>query len=131
MARGPTCAKLDGMLAWTLFGATCAIAIGRCLLAIAPADNAPADAATRAAAFDDIASHESEMRAHAAEQFPTDPWSQDDCFHEQERSRARDFARRHGVRVSDVLDAIDEGLHDSARQDLVATVPPCRPRAIY
>jgi hypothetical protein len=119
------------MLPWTLFGATCAIAIARCLLATAPPLGAPADAATRAAAFDDIASHESEMRAHAAKEFPTDPWSQDDCFHEQERTRARDFARRRGVRVSDVLDAVDEGLHARARENLVATVPPCRPRADY
>src|SRR2546423_811160 len=131
IAGGPGHARRRRMLAWSFFATTCVVAIGLCLIATAPADASPADAAARRDAFAEIAAQEREMRAQSAEAFPTDPWSQDDAFHAMERQRAIAFAHRRGVRVGDVLDAVDEGLRGQALRGLVATVPPCRPRAIY
>jgi hypothetical protein len=121
------------LVSWSPFVAVCAIALGRALL-VSPSPESPAaDDATRRAAFADIAAHEAEMRQVAAKDFPTDPWSQDDSFHEQERRRARDFANARHVRFTDVLDGIDEGLRARAagQEKTIATVPPCHPRAIY
>ena len=66
--------------------------------------------------------------------FPTEPWSQDDFFHATESKEAHAFARAHSVPVTDILDALDEGLRARRSQgdrSIVSTVPPCHPRAIY
>jgi hypothetical protein len=74
------------------------------------------------------------MRSTAADAFPSDLWSRDDDFHRHELDRARAWATHHHLRLGDVLFAVDEGLRSQWPHDggpLVATVPPCRPRAIY
>ena len=100
---------------WVPFALVCAFGLGRALTANVPAEPPPADVAEKT--------------------FPTDLWSRDDDFHQREAARARDWARTHHMRVGDALSAIDEGLREhwpsGSPTPLVATVPPCRPRAIY
>lgn len=121
--------------AWAPFAVLCAIALGRALLARAPEALPPLDQAQQREAFRFVASDETAERREAAKTFPTDVWSRDDDFHQRESSRARDWARSHRARVEDVLLAIDEGIRSGwptgNPKPPVATVPPCRPRAIY
>ncbi len=121
--------------AWGTFAASCAVALALAIGARAPERAPAATEADRRAAFRAIASDEGHMRSAAADAFPGDLWSRDDDFHRHELDRAVDWAKEHGVRVSDVLSAIDEGLRSHWPNDndgpLVATVPPCRPRAVY
>jgi hypothetical protein len=141
-ARGLPRAIRQGvnLSSWLFFAAACTFAAARAVVAAPPPVPPPANEAVQRAAFIDIAEHEREMRQDAAKSFPTDPWSQDDAFHDLERKRAITFARGHSVRTGDVLDAIDRGMREGWAQTeeagrtsapLVATVPPCRPRAIY
>jgi hypothetical protein len=121
---------------WVPLAAVCAVAIGRALLGAAPQPLPPiGDQAAEQAAFLALASQEATVRAEAAKAFPTDLWSRDDDFHERELRRARDWAGAHRVRLGDVLRAVDEGMRATWPHKnptpLVATVPPCRPRAIY
>jgi hypothetical protein len=120
---------------WLPFALVCAIAVGRALLSHPGAQPAPLDETQRREAFRFVASDEQGERREAAKTFPTDLWSRDDDFHQREMTRARDWANSHHARLADVLSAVDEGLregwpHGSAVPP-AATVPPCRPRAIY
>ena len=82
-----------------------------------------------------IAVAEPAMRQRAVTKFPMDPWSADDDFHVFELQSVRDYARDHHFGLADVLDALDSGLRNGwppgAAVPHTATVPPCRPRAIY
>jgi len=121
--------------AWVPFALVCAVGLGRALTARVPPQRGVADEAQRREAFRHVASDEAAERHEAAKVFPTDLWSRDDDFHQREQQRAREWAGSHSVRVGDALSAIDEGLRErwptGASKPLVATVPPCRPRAIY
>jgi hypothetical protein len=121
--------------AWVPFVLVCAIGLGRTLTASAPSPPAPIDDAQKRDAFRFVASDEYLERREASKTFPTDLWSRDDDFHQRESSRARDWAKSHHARVEDVLLAVDEGIRSGwptgNPKPLVATVPPCRPRAIY
>jgi hypothetical protein len=117
------------------FALVCALAVGRALVSRSAEQPAPLDDAQRHEAFRFVASDEVPERREAAKTFPTDLWSRDDDFHQREQQRARDWASSHHARLADVLSAVDQGLregwpHGSAVPP-VATVPPCRPRAIY
>jgi hypothetical protein len=120
---------------WAPFALLCALAVGRALTAPVPPLPPAPDDAQRRDAFRYVASDETAERREAAKTFPTDLWSRDDDFHSREARRAREWARSHHVRVGDVLSAIDQGLREhwpsGSSVPLVATVPPCRPRAIY
>jgi hypothetical protein len=119
---------------WFIFLAVCAAALVRALTAISPPIVARADTALRAFALEDLVSREADSRKSAAKHFPTEPWSQDDFFHATESKEAHAFARAHSVPVTDILDALDEGLRARRSQgdrSIVSTVPPCHPRAIY
>jgi hypothetical protein len=117
------------------FALVCAIGLGRALIASAPPQPPPLDEAQEHDAFRFVASDEVAERREAAKTFPTDLWSRDDDFHQREATRTRDWARAHHARIEDALSAIDEGLRErwpsGSSAPLVATVPPCRPRAIY
>ena len=121
--------------AWVPFALVCAVALGRALTVTVPARPPPADEALKRAAYQFVAFDEAAERREAAKTFPTDLWSRDDDFHQREAKRAREWAGSHQVRVEDALSAIDEGLRErwstGASVPPVATVPPCRPRAIY
>jgi hypothetical protein len=121
--------------AWIPFALVCAVGLGRALTSSVPPPLPPADEAQRREAFRFVASDEAAERHEAAKTFPTDLWSRDDDFHQREAARAREWARTHRVRFADALLGIDEGLRErwptGSPTPLVATVPPCRPRAIY
>jgi hypothetical protein len=121
--------------AWLPFAVVCAVGLGRALIAGVPPRPPAADDAQRREAYRFVASDEVPERREAAKTFPTDLWSRDDDFHQREASRARDWARTHNVPFGDALSAIDEGLRErwpnGSATPPVATVPPCRPRAIY
>lgn len=110
-------------------------ALIRALTAKAPASGERASEALRHQAFAEIASEEPAMRAAAAHEFPGDAWSQDDDFHEHEQKMARSLAAKNGVRLGDVLRALDDGLRErwppAPRVHLNPGVPPCRPRLSY
>jgi hypothetical protein len=117
-----------------LFPLVCAVALGRALLTPAPPPRDRASDAVKREAFADFRTHERESRRKAAHDFPTDPWSEDDAFHAYESDRARAFADKHHVTKTDVFDALDEGMraqHARGDKTMLATVPPCHPRAIY
>jgi len=122
-------------VAWGVAALLAAIALVRVATAQAADPGvAPSEEAQREA-FDQIANQESELRVHAAKEFPGDPWSQDDEFHHGEAGRARWYSDRRGVSLAHVLRALDDGLHGrwpkprGAR--LVTGVQPCRPRLDY
>ena len=121
--------------AWAPFALVCAVALGRVLTVTVPARPPPADEVLRRTVFQHVASDEAAERREAAKTFPTDLWSRDDDFHQREAKRARDWSSSHQMRYEDALSAIDEGLRErwpsGSPVPLVATVPPCRPRAIY
>jgi hypothetical protein len=121
--------------AWIPVAAVCAAAVVRALTARPLPSAAESDLATRHKAFRAIVDGEATMRKEGAKTFPTDLWSRDDDFHKLEWQKARDWASAQRARPGDVLSAIDEGIRErwpyGAPSPLAATVPPCRPRAIY
>ena len=122
------------LVCWLAFPLVCAVATVRVLLAHPPAAAARADETAKRQAFLEMRTHEPEMRRQAAQDFPTDPWSQDDAFHAYEMDRARTFADKHHTALTDVWAALDAGMRaQRARGDksMIASVPPCHPRAIY
>lgn len=80
-----------------------------------------------------LASEELAMRKTSAKTFPTDPWSQDDDFHNQEYRRLQQFATDKKVNIASLIYALDEGMREGwpHPRAIRPTVPPCRPRAIY
>ena len=84
-------------------------------------------------AYRDVTSRERQMRRDAAVKFPGDLWSQDDDFHQREADEMRSFSSGREVRLSDVLRAVDDGMHERWLSPVtpIATVPPCRPRLSY
>ena len=120
---------------WLVTAVAIAVALGRA--ATAPLVDRPTPSAEpeEREVFELLASEESAMRKKAAGNFPGDPWSQDDDFHNAERQRAIWFSDRKGLSLPHVLRALDDGLHgrwpappDASVQP---TVPPCRPRLAY
>jgi hypothetical protein len=120
---------------WAAFGAIVLVAMGRAATAAPLPDAHPASEDVQREVFAILASEERTMRRDAAKDFPADAWSQDDAFHNSEYKRARTLAGERGVRFSDVLLAIDEGMHKQWPHVADAwqkpTVPPCRPRPIH
>ncbi len=119
---------------FAVFPLVCAVALGRAVFVAAPSPKPRADKATRFQAFTELRGHEHEMRLKAVQDFPTDPWSQDDAFHAFESDRAKSFADGHRIALTDVLDALDDGMRTQrARGDrtMTSSVPPCHPRVIY
>ncbi len=113
----------------------CAIALVRVVTAPTAVEPMHADEAARRGAFFAIASEENKMRRDAEKKFPTDPWSQDDDFHNSERTRVKAIAAERGMSVTETWWAIDEGIRSGWPHELSSfvrvTVPPCQPRAIY
>jgi hypothetical protein len=120
---------------WAVFGSIVLVAMGRAATAAPLPSAGPAGEGTKSEVFALIAAEERTMRRDAAKDFPADAWSQDDAFHNLEYKRARILAGERGVRLADVLLAIDEGMHQKWPHVSDAwqkpTVPPCRPRPIH
>jgi len=109
------------------------VAVARAATASPPKDGQPATDALAKDAYGEVISRERAMRHEAALKFPGDPWSADDDYHDREQGQARAFASSHDTRLSDVLRAVDDGMH--ARWPAPAApdpkAPPCRPRLAY
>ena len=124
-----------GRIAWLGFGAVCVAAVALAAFAPKIPTDPESDEATRKKVWYSVSSEEPSMRKSAAKGFPTDPWSQDDDFHNQEFRRVQNFASSDKVSVGSLLSAIDEGMRArwprSPLSNPRATVPPCRPRPIY
>jgi hypothetical protein len=116
------------------FAALCAVATARAAFSPAIPSRGLGDEAVQRAAFDELRSQEPARRRAAATDFPTDPWSQSDAFHDAEAKAAQAFANHHKVSLTAVLAGLDDGMRAArARGDRKTTgsVPPCHPRAIY
>ena len=124
-----------GRIAWIGFGAACVAAVALASFAPQLPPNPEAKDETRKNVWYSIASEEPAMRKSAAKGFPTDPWSQDDDFHNQEFRRVQNSASVEKVSVGSLLSAMDEGMRSrwphSPLSNPRPTVPPCRPRPIY
>jgi hypothetical protein len=123
------------VVAWIVFGAIVVLGFARALAARPIASPPPADEHARRAAYVLMVTEEQNMRRDAIKDFPADPWSQDDAFHNLEYRRAKEIARKRGMSVQDVLLAMDEGMRERWPKPVAinqkATVPPCRPRPIH
>lgn len=122
-------------LAWLGVGAACVVALVVAARAPQIPPDPEADEALQKSAYFSVASDEPSLRKSAAKSFPTDPWSQDDDFHNQEFRRAQSLATSNKVSVGSILRGLDEGMRSRWPHATYATqrttVPPCRPRPIY
>jgi len=116
-----------------LIGVVAVLACVRAATAKPPADGGAMNDAVARDVYRDVTSRERSMRRDAAVKFPGDLWSQDDDFHERENERVRALAGDKGVRLTDVVRAIDDGMRARWPTNVqpVAIVPPCRPRLSY
>ena len=83
--------------------------------------------------FSGFAMEEPRMRRQAEKDWSTDPWSQDDAFHNLEHQRAWNLANQMKTSEAEVLRAVDDGMREGWPQwgaQMKTTVPPCRPRPI-
>jgi hypothetical protein len=102
-----------------------------------PPPGRPATAEERKGLANDIAGHERAWEDDAMRGFPSDLWSQRDDFHGLEFRGVFDVKGAHGVRLEDVLKAVDDDVHlrqatspsDSDPRD--ARAVPCKPRPVY
>lgn len=134
MSERPTNPRRHATIAaWLVSCAVVATAVVKVVSAQPPQRAASADERTARRVFDSIAANEGMMRARAAQNFPGDPWSQDDDFHAMESQRAYQQANANRIALSETLRAIDDGLRSGWQRQgsLRATVAPCRPRPVY
>jgi hypothetical protein len=119
---------------------TIVIGMAVVLLAVRHPAPKPARSATgseRAEAAALVATKESEWNDDVARSFPGDRWSQRDDFHGRELGRVIEIARAKGIRVDDVLRAVDDDLHRMPVRSFDAPDPrnaravPCKPRPVY
>jgi hypothetical protein len=84
-----------------------------------------------------IATQEKEWLKKTGENFPRDNWSQSDDFHGLEFREMTRLAREKGLRVEDVLRAVDDDMHRlpatraSDPDTRAAHAVPCKPRPFY
>jgi hypothetical protein len=109
------------------------LAVVRVATARPPEDGKAITDAVAHDVYRDVTGRERTMRRDAAVKFPGDLWSQDDDFHERENEQVRSIASGKGVRFTDVVRAVDDGMHAHWATNVqpIATVPPCRPRLSY
>lgn len=129
-------------LAWALPVLALGLAVSGPLSAEAPAPLSRDTAAdgtrfglrleARRALFDELVREDAHWKAIAARAFPDDPWAQADHWTDHMSLRARWMAREHGVSITRILLAYDEGIHagwrGSAGQRLRAAFPPLASR---
>jgi hypothetical protein len=121
-----------------------AITVG-CVLVIAvrvarapePTPQRVATPKERAEIAEEIAANERAWEDETRQNFPSDHWSQRDDFHGREFRLSFEIAKTRGIRVEDVLRAIDDDIH--GRRVKVQSSPdlrnaravPCKPRPFY
>ena len=120
------------------------VALGCLVIVTARVAAAPGPVPARAATLaerdemaHDIASREQGWWVETVQNFPEDHWSQRDDFHGREFRKVIDLANARGIRVEDVLRAVDDDIHvrrvrtQSAPDDRNARAVPCKPRPFY
>jgi len=121
-----------------------AVAIG-CLLfvtvGVARAPEPPlrrrATVAEQAEVAEAIAASERGWTQETTQNFPADRWSQRDDFHGREYRKVEELANEKGIRMEDVLRAVDDDMHRRAARsadapdDRNALAVPCKPRPFY
>jgi len=110
-----------------------AVVAGQAATAEPPPEGRAATPQEREEIANQFARMEPGWRRDAARAFPGDRWSADDHFHSFELRLARQIAGSRGLRLTDVLMAIDEGLRreypgSPGRKPGAA---PCKPRPFY
>lgn len=127
--------RVLSILGWVVFAGSFVVAFGRALASEPKSAPPPAPEHQRRNAYTVIAADERNMRRESIKDFPADPWSQDDGFHNSEYRRARQVATQRSMSLQDVLRAMDEGMREHwpkpAGIHQKPTVPPCRPRPIH
>ena len=78
-----------------------------------------------------VAASEQDWREKAANDFPSDQWSQRDAFHGHEAAMVRDLARGSSVSYEDVFKAIDDDVHRTRGRDRNAQAVPVHPRPVF
>ena len=115
--------------------AAASVACWRAARASADPEVVSGDEAVARQAFNDVTSRETSERRQAALHYPGSNWSQQDDFHEQERTAILAYADSHKVTLSTVMSALDEGMRESWRPPGDVTISqrivPCRPRLNY
>ena len=118
------------------FGCVLVVAV-RAALASAPPARRVATADERAEIAQTIASQERDWTSETTQNFPADDWSQRDDFHGREYRKIQELVSEKGVRIEDVLRAIDDDVHrrnaksPGAPDDRHARAVPCKPRPFY
>jgi hypothetical protein len=111
------------------------VACVRAARAHAPPETVSSDEAALRQAYAEVTSREPSERRQAALNFPGSNWSQQDDFHAAEKNTILGFAAAHGVSVSTVTRALDQGMREvwPTRAGIVLSqrVIPCRPRLTY
>lgn len=114
-----------------------AVVAVRVALAAAPVPSRQATPEELAEIASDIASNERTWANETAQHFPADRWSQRDDFHGREYRRAEELAKEKGVRIEEVLRAVDDDIHRRAARspddidERQAGAIPCKPRPFY
>jgi hypothetical protein len=121
-----------------------AVAIGCLLVVTIRIALAPAPKPARHATQDELSeiaqavgSSERAWTNETTQNFPLDNWSQRDDFHGREWRKAKELAKEKGLRVEDVLRAVDDDIHrrkarsPDAPDDRNARAIPCKPRPFY
>lgn len=117
---------------------TCVVVVVvRVAIAPGPMIRRAATPAERVEIAQAIAKSEGAWNEESTRGFPEDHWSQRDDFHGRELQQVTKLASDKGVRIEDVLRAIDEDIHRRglARPDAPdarnARAIPCKPRPVY
>ena len=122
-------------LGWVVFGAAVATAFVRAATATPRPSLPPLTEADRRTAYALVVAEERNMRREATKDFPADPWSADDAFHNNDYRRAKQIAQQKRMSLQDVLRAMDDGMRlrwpKPAGIHQNPSVPPCRPRPIH
>jgi hypothetical protein len=124
------------------------VAVSCTLLVVVRVATAPAPKTARAATVAEradvaqaVANNEREWSMDTSKNFPADVWSQSDDFHGREYKRVLELAQEKGIRIEDVLGAVDDDIHRPHRRsnfiigggmfDRHAHAVPCKPRPFY
>lgn len=103
----------------------------------APPPRRPATAAEKSELALAVNAAERGWRDETTQNFPSDNWSQRDDFHGREFRKAVELANEKGIRIEDVLRAVDDDIHRRAASGPSspdyrnARAVPCKPRPFY
>ena len=122
--------RIANLAGYAILLATACLALFEAATALPPADSPSASPEQRRQIAQSLALRERSWRLRARQKFPEDYWSQDDDFHNIEQYTVRSTARAAGVRLSDVIYAIDELLREAPALRRT-TASPCKPRPFY